>query len=102
MMRTSFLGMSLMGLSGCSYNSFARSPLYVDVGAYAWISVMLFGLAEMRNPDCNNSAGNWCAADDRLDFGPIHDEAHSMLLSSTVTAKPEAMSFFCDRLATRV
>ena len=55
-----------------------------------------------RDTDYNNSAGNWCAADDRLDSSPIHDETHSMLLSSVVAAKPEAMSFFCGSLVTLV
>ena len=37
-----------------------------------------------RDGGCKTSAGNWCAADDRLDSGPIHDKTHSMLLSSAV------------------
>ena len=43
-----------------------------------------------RDAYCDNSAGNWCAADERLDSG-LHDEAHSVLLSCAVAAKPEVI-----------
>ena len=53
--------------------------------SFLGISLNVFRLG--KGADCNDSAGNWCAADDRLDSGPIHDEAHPMLLSSAVAAK---------------
>ena len=47
-----------------------------------------------RDADCKNYVGNWCAADDRLDFGLAHDDTHSILLSFVVAAEQNAMSFF--------
>ena len=55
-----------------------------------------------RDAGCNNSAGKLCAADVVLGSGPIHDEAHSMLLAFAAAAKQAALSLFCGSLATLV
>ena len=63
------------------------------------MSVMFFGLAEMRIWMILLEIGVQLA-DGRFECGFTHDEAHSVLLSSVVAAKPEVMSFSCCRVAT--